>query len=85
MISAVAFDLDDTLCLERDYVHSGFAAVARRLTELFAVEFDWLGRLWRDFEAGVRGNAFSRGRCHRRVDRAAGSLLSRARATDPVV
>lgn len=60
MISAVAFDLDDTLCLEREYVHSGFAAVARRLTELFAVEFDWLGRLWRDFEAGVRGNAFNR-------------------------
>lgn len=33
MISVVAFDLDDTLYPERDYVDSGFRAVARALTD----------------------------------------------------
>lgn len=33
MIKGVVFDLDDTLYLERDYVYSGFRAVARALGE----------------------------------------------------
>lgn len=60
MTRAVAFDLDDTLLLERDFVHSGFAAVDRALHEWFDVGYDWLGNLWRGFERGVRGDAFNR-------------------------
>ncbi len=36
--SLVVFDLDDTLYSERDYVCSGFAAVARALREGFGIE-----------------------------------------------
>lgn len=55
----VAFDLDDTLYLERDYVKSGFRAVAEYAahhTDAFA---DVFGFLWNDFLAGVRGSAFN--------------------------
>ena len=52
----VVFDMDDTLYLERDYVRSGFQAVAQRLTEPHRA-FDML---WSDFESGVRGNTFDR-------------------------
>jgi putative hydrolase of the HAD superfamily len=55
----VVFDLDDTLYLERDYVRSGFSAVAAfvaegdvDLTERFE------GFLWETFERGVRGRNF---------------------------
>jgi len=54
---AVVFDLDDTLYAERDYVRSGYRAVAEHLrrqtgrTEPFE---DWL---WRRFEAGQAGGA----------------------------
>jgi putative hydrolase of the HAD superfamily len=60
MTEAVAFDLDDTLVLERDYVRSGFAAVAPELQRLFGNRCDWFERLWNGFEAGVRGDAFNR-------------------------
>ncbi|MBN2582443.1 MAG: HAD family hydrolase [Planctomycetes bacterium] len=60
MTEAVAFDLDDTLFLEREYVRSGFDAVAGELDREFGGGRDWLDRLWRDFEAGVRGDAFNR-------------------------
>jgi len=60
MTLAMAFDLDDTLLLERDYVRSGFTAVDRALHEWLDVDYDWLGQLWRDFEGGVRGHAFNR-------------------------
>jgi len=58
-IRAVAFDLDDTLYPERDFVRSGFAAVG-----------DWLHRrrggagfadaAWSLFEEGCRGDVFDR-------------------------
>lgn len=54
----VVFDLDDTLYLERDYVRSGFTAVGDHLLEQYRVE-DAGSLLWRNFEAGVRGNAFN--------------------------
>ena len=61
IIRAAVFDLDDTLYLERDYVASGFRAVAANLclrsplceTEIFA----WL---WNEFLTGSRGNSFDR-------------------------
>ena len=60
MTCAIAFDLDDTLLLERDFVRSGFAAVDRALDEWFDIDYDWLGNLWDGFESGVRGDAFNR-------------------------
>lgn len=54
----VVFDLDDTLYLERDYVRSGFTAVGDHLLEHYRVE-DAGSLLWRNFEVGVRGNAFN--------------------------
>ena len=56
---AVIFDLDDTLYLEQDFVHSGFRAVAARLAgecghgpqELFDLLEGW-------FRRGIRGNTF---------------------------
>ena len=60
MIEGIVFDIDDTLYLERDYVLSGFADVARQVgttpTEIAALDA-WL----RDaFEAGVRDDTFDR-------------------------
>lgn len=60
MLTAVALDLDDTLFLERDFVRSGFRAVARRLSERLGSSRDWFAMLWAGFEAGVRGDAFNR-------------------------
>lgn len=49
----VIFDLDDTLYLERDYVRSGFQAVAGHLGDP-----DFARRAWGHFELGARGNIF---------------------------
>jgi putative hydrolase of the HAD superfamily len=58
---AVVFDLDDTLYPERDYVRSGFAAVAAWVSESSGESqpsvFD---ELWAMFEAGVRHDTFDR-------------------------
>ena len=55
----VVFDLDDTLYLERDYVRSGFSAVASFAaaddSDLATAIHDFL---WETFEAGVRGRNF---------------------------
>jgi putative hydrolase of the HAD superfamily len=52
----VAFDLDDTLYLERDYVYSGFASVARWLAVQRcwsdAAERRFLLNCWTDFASG---------------------------------
>jgi len=62
----VVFDLDDTLYLERDFVRSGFRAVADhvrrtlRVRGLFAVA-------WRRFEAGERGTVFDRALAERGI------------------
>ena len=47
-IRAVIFDLDDTLYSERDYVRSGFWAVARQLPEISRAD----EKLWAYFQAG---------------------------------
>jgi putative hydrolase of the HAD superfamily len=55
----VAFDLDDTLYLERDYVRSGFRAVAEDAAAGTAVAAeDAFGFLWAQFLAGARGTTF---------------------------
>jgi len=50
-------DIDDTLCLERDYVRSGFCAVGRWLAENCNVK-DFFECAWTLFESGARGNIF---------------------------
>lgn len=56
----VAFDLDDTLYLERDYVRSGFRAVAEyAVQDTDVLTEDAFIFLWHDFLAGVRGSAFN--------------------------
>lgn len=58
-LAGVVFDLDDTLILERDYVSSGFLAIAQAVTPDTAVTpAEVYGKLWNDFRAGVRGHAF---------------------------
>lgn len=52
-MKAYLFDIDDTLYLERDYVHSGFMAVGNALGK---PEFGQ--KCWSLFESGVRGNTF---------------------------
>lgn len=59
-IKAIALDLDDTLFLERDYVRSGFRAVAAHMRDFIREDVDWFALLWSDFESGIRGNAFDR-------------------------
>ena len=60
-LSAVIFDLDDTLYPERDYALSGFSAVARWVeSELGVPHEDGYAALKRMFEAGVRGDTFNR-------------------------
>ncbi|ADI15540.1 HAD family hydrolase [Truepera radiovictrix] len=61
MTLGIAFDLDDTLYLERDYVKSGFRAVAAHVAAGDrALEERAFGILWQDFVQGVRGRAFNR-------------------------
>jgi putative hydrolase of the HAD superfamily len=55
----VVFDVDDTLYLERDYVASGFRAIAAVASGTFGVAgFDTVA--WSLFERGVRGDIFNR-------------------------
>jgi len=53
----VAFDMDDTLYLERDYVRSGFAAVGEWARRELGVQ-DLGDRAWAAFEGGARGRIF---------------------------
>jgi len=60
-LRAVVFDLDDTLYLERDYVVSGFRAVAGWVQSHWGVPAaEGFGELWQLFEDGVRGETFDR-------------------------
>jgi len=60
-VRGVVFDLDDTLYLEREYVRSGFARVAKETERLAGVpESSVFGWLWRLFEEGQRGDTFNR-------------------------
>ena len=49
-VDAMIFDLDDTLYLERDYVKSGYAAVAREFPQIPRME----EKLWEAFLSGGR-------------------------------
>jgi putative hydrolase of the HAD superfamily len=53
----IVFDLDDTLYLERDYVHSGFTAVGAWAAAALNVP-DCADRAWQAFQSGVRGSIF---------------------------
>ena len=56
----VVFDMDDTLYFERDYVKSGFRAVAVAVAERSEVsQEDAFALLWGHFEAGTRGTTFN--------------------------
>lgn len=53
----VVFDMDDTLYLERDYVKSGFRAVAEHIGAV-ADSDAVFAYIWQLFESGARGNTF---------------------------
>ncbi|WP_141494452.1 HAD family hydrolase [Kytococcus schroeteri] len=58
-VQGVVFDLDDTLMPEREYVASGYAAVARRLTgELSTPAAELERQLWEIFDSQDRGRAY---------------------------
>jgi putative hydrolase of the HAD superfamily len=55
----VAFDLDDTLYPEREFVHSGFTAVAQHLADLGVIDAEsFFNTATSLFIAGARGNIF---------------------------
>lgn len=56
-VTAVVFDVDDTLYLERDYVRSGFDAVDHWLESARGVT-GFGAECWAHFEAGARGHIF---------------------------
>jgi len=58
VIKGVVFDMDDTLYLERDYVRSGFQAVATHVSDM-ADESTVFQTLWTLFQEGIRGNTFN--------------------------
>lgn len=53
----LVFDLDDTLYLERDFVRSGFRAVAAHVRGALGLR-GFFAAAWRRFEAGERGTVF---------------------------
>lgn len=57
-IRAVAFDLDDTLYLEREYVRSGFHAVDDYVKATYGIH-GFGDMCWRLFVAGQRGLVFN--------------------------
>jgi putative hydrolase of the HAD superfamily len=54
----IVFDLDDTLYPERDYVYSGFEAVARAFDAEMRPPFDLAARMKQVFESGNRSRVF---------------------------
>lgn len=59
-VKGFIFDLDDTLCMERDYVRSGFMAVGYIVSDRCGMPADsFCQRAWAYFESGVRGNIFN--------------------------
>jgi putative hydrolase of the HAD superfamily len=57
----VSFDMDDTLYLERDFVKSGFLAVAQYIDELGLIPGDiFFDTAWQIFEEGVRNTIFNK-------------------------
>jgi len=60
VVRGVVFDMDDTLYLEREYVRSGFQAVAASLERCGLSPEKAFDFLWEQFERGVRGDTFNR-------------------------
>ena len=59
LFQLVAFDLDDTLYPEREFVHSGFTAVAQYLDDLGIIEAEsFFTTATSLFTTGARGNIF---------------------------
>lgn len=58
MIECLVFDMDDTLCPEREFVVRRLAAVARRLEEQFGPRIDFERELVAGYEADLRTNVF---------------------------
>jgi putative hydrolase of the HAD superfamily len=59
-IRTVVFDLDDTLCAERDYAFSGFDAVGRWLSQRMECPFDPAARMRELFDSQYRRRVFDR-------------------------
>ena len=56
----VAFDLDDTLYPEREFVQSGFTAVAQHLADAGVIDAEsFFNAATSLFVAGARGNIFN--------------------------
>jgi putative hydrolase of the HAD superfamily len=69
-LQAIVFDLDDTLYAERDFVLSGFRAVAKWAVENLGVEFDrGYQTLFNLYSEGVRNNTFDRWLTIHEIDR----------------
>ena len=74
-VDAVIFDLDDTLCLEKEYVSSGYDAVAKILPQIKNVK----KKLWNYF---LNRRAFERRRhIFRRTARKVFAGVQTARST----
>lgn len=58
-IHTIVFDLDDTLCAERDYAFSGFQAVAEWLKSHWECPFDAAERMRQLFQTGNRRTIFN--------------------------
>lgn len=87
-IRAVVFDLDDTLYPERDYVHSGYGAVARHLQDSIGRREDFQGWLWNRFLAGQYDRAFNALSDHFRLglsEEQIGELVSLYREHSPEI
>lgn len=60
MLRWIVFDLDDTLYEEREYVLSGFRAVARHVSEAFGLHpWEIYSELTESFDRGHRGDTFN--------------------------
>jgi len=58
MLECLIFDMDDTLCPEREFVLARLAAVARRLEELYGPRIDFERELVACYEADLRTRVF---------------------------
>lgn len=79
-IRAVVFDLDDTLFPERQYVRSGYRAIAEALRRQLGTEDRYEDWLWRRFEGGQAAGALDalNGQFHLSLDREGIQRLVRA-------
>jgi len=57
-INIIVFDLDDTLCSEKQFVKSGFQAVSSWLKESGVAQRELFPEMWRRFCEGERGTVF---------------------------